>query len=73
MEKAVMFLFSFAAFPENFSTSDFLSGRITRDFLEILFQFTRKSFQGELDGHRSCVCVCEGKISQFDIYAAGKI
>lgn len=38
------------AFPENFSISDFLSGIITGEFPEILFQFTRKSFQGKLDG-----------------------
>lgn len=50
MEKAVIFssndpVFIYrAAFPENFSTSDFLSGIITRDFLEILLQFSRESF-----------------------------
>lgn len=38
------------AFPENFSMSDFLSGMITRDFLEKLFQFTHESFQGKIGG-----------------------
>lgn len=45
------------AFPEYFSMSDFLSGIITKDFLEILFQFTRESFQGKLDGHSKCLRV----------------
>lgn len=62
MEKAVMFssnvpvFIHSTAFPENFSMSDFFSGIFTRDFLEVLIQFTRESFQGKLDGHRS-VCV----------------
>lgn len=37
------------AFPEKFLMSDFLSGIITGEFLEVLFQFTCKSFQGKLD------------------------
>lgn len=45
------------AFPERFSMLDFFSGIFTRDFLEILFQFTRKSFQGKLDGHWKCLRV----------------